>query len=1265
MRKIIWLTLLCLICANVFGTQYYFSNAGITTNTGTSPASPWPVSRLNFAFLPDDQVLFNKGETFFISINVGRSGTAGHPIIYSSYGTGAMPIITGFATVSSFTNLGANIWESTTAVSSLSQCNMVLISGANIPQGRTPQTGYFTITAATGATSLSSTSLNAAITNWTGAEAVIRKVAWVTDRNVISSAATNSITFPASSDGFPSQVGWGFFIQNDVRTLTYQNAWYYNPSTNKIRIFSTSNPGSIQVSAIDTLLKLSNRHDVTFDGIKFTGSNKITMQIASQNVTVQNCVLDYAGTDCIWGGQNLATSSGCIIQNNYIDHVNNNAILLRSFFTGATIQNNIIRNIGLQEGMLNRVSNSNQFGMGIEMRSDNAMIQNNQIFNCGYANIEMFGNSITVQNNYCNGATMTLADGGNIYTFVGFAPDNITPLTPYTGMIIRNNICLNSVGYGAGTGNTGLPQGQGIYLDDCTQNVDLGGNSISGSANSGIYLHNTQNINVHNNTYFDCGNGIVWDCGKDLARIRTITYKKNISVAKTATENVSNPRSNFDQVDIQTFGTAANIDSNVQARPIDDNLDFLIKSGGAFSNFNLGQWRTFSGFDLHSTKSPVAITNVNQLFYAYNQATHDSTITLTGNYIDMFNVAYNTGSVVLHPSTSIVLINTGTNIAPTADAGTNKNITLPTSSVTQVGGGTDPDGVIVSYQWTTFSAPTAITFGTPNSSTTTVNGMSVAGTYVVMLTVIDNQGLAGTDTATIIVNSSPPVNIPPTANAGTNKTIVLPTSSVTQVGSGTDVDGTIAAYLWTQVSGPATISFGSATSATTTVNGMTVAGTYGIQLKVTDNLGATGTATATIIVNVAANILPVAHAGTDQVLTWPVNTVSLTGSGTDSDGSIVAYNWTKISGGVGTITSSTSASTTVTGLDLGVYQFQLQVIDNNGGTALDTVQVTVNKGAATLSASATTVTFNGTAQQPLITTNPAGIAFSQTLNGVTGGQINAGAYPYAAGITDPHWTFTPISGTFTINKQTIVINAVGKTVNFDGNPQTITATTTPSVPGLVLTYTYNGSGTAPSALGTYDVAISLTDANRQATTVHVTLNIVTNPEIIFISDTTKTYNGSMQPVTVTSAFTFTTFYTGILGTSYATSATPPTNSGFYQVISTITQVGHVGADTATETISQQTPVLMSLQPASLPYGTLFSPALLSPTSNVAGTFTFDFPTGSQLPLGITVITATFHPTDSVNYSSHTVEAILTVFPVNPFLNILISGPGGKFWFIKE
>lgn len=89
------------------------------------------------------------------------------------------------------------------------------------------------------------------------------------------------------------------------------------------------------------------------------------------------------------------------------------------------------------------------------------------------------------------------------------------------------------------------------------------------------------------------------------------------------------------------------------------------------------------------------------------------------------------------------------------------------------------------------------------------------------------------------------------------------------------------------------------------------------------------------------NLNPVAIAGSDQSIS--ISTVNLDGSSSyDPDGTIVAYAWTKISGTGGTITSPSTASTTVTGLTSGVYVFQLRVYDNLGDTNTDQVTITVS-----------------------------------------------------------------------------------------------------------------------------------------------------------------------------------------------------------------------------------------------------------------------------------------------------------------------------------
>ena len=106
---------------------------------------------------------------------------------------------------------------------------------------------------------------------------------------------------------------------------------------------------------------------------------------------------------------------------------------------------------------------------------------------------------------------------------------------------------------------------------------------------------------------------------------------------------------------------------------------------------------------------------------------------------------------------------------------------------------------------------------------------------------------------TISCHKDIPKNLVPVADAGPSKTITLDPKNkdtVTLSGSGTDTDGKIVGYLWSQVSGPAATTIVNPGSPSTSVEGL-IQGTYVFQLMVTDNEGATGVDTTTVIVSPA------------------------------------------------------------------------------------------------------------------------------------------------------------------------------------------------------------------------------------------------------------------------------------------------------------------------------------------------------------------------------------------------------------------------------
>ena len=94
--------------------------------------------------------------------------------------------------------------------------------------------------------------------------------------------------------------------------------------------------------------------------------------------------------------------------------------------------------------------------------------------------------------------------------------------------------------------------------------------------------------------------------------------------------------------------------------------------------------------------------------------------------------------------------------------------------------------------------------------------------------------------------------------------------------------------------------------------------------------------------DIVLNVVPTADAGTPKAITLPANSITLTGTGADSDGTIVAYLWSQVSGPSSTvIVNPGSATTVVNGFVQGNYVFQLMVTDNDGATGVDTVSVSV------------------------------------------------------------------------------------------------------------------------------------------------------------------------------------------------------------------------------------------------------------------------------------------------------------------------------------
>ncbi|MBI2943725.1 MAG: hypothetical protein HYY25_05955, partial [Candidatus Wallbacteria bacterium] len=219
-------------------------------------------------------------------------------------------------------------------------------------------------------------------------------------------------------------------------------------------------------------------------------------------------------------------------------------------------------------------------------------------------------------------------------------------------------------------------------------------------------------------------------------------------------------------------------------------------------------------------------------------------------------------------------------------------------------------------------------------------GFKPSATGTVFLRVKGVSGAIGTFSVSAVSNR------PPSASAGEDLNLV-PGTSVTLAGAGSDGDGDTLTYAWSVTSSPAqgdaTLTGSDPRQPTFTA---TRAGKYVLTLTVSDGncIDGTDTLTATI------NSNPEVQAGPDRTLLVPGTgalTVSLPGTVTDPDGAgALTLTWTRSGGSGPTVLLQDTASATATfsATEPGTYQFTLTAQDELGGSAADDVVITLVRG---------------------------------------------------------------------------------------------------------------------------------------------------------------------------------------------------------------------------------------------------------------------------------------------------------------------------------
>jgi len=632
----------------VTATDYYVKNEGNDNANGTSDATAWAtIEKVNSIFSSlkaGDRILFHRGDTFYGTLKITRSGAAGSPITLGAYGTGDKPVITGFSSLTSWNSEGNGIYS--TALEAESQTNMVTIDGKQYAMGRWPDDTYNIFESAVSNISITDNELSAT-TDWTGAEVVIRKNDWSLDRCKITDHTGTKLTYTSLATTQDAVAGHGYFVQNDRRTLTKFGEWYHDQNAGKLYVYFGSDSPSgktIEAATLNTLVYTSEYDYITIDNLHLTGSieNLVTcLNYISNYWTIRNSVLDFAGQD----GIHLLGHSGTIEHNVISDC---NQLGIRAVGNNESISSNKISNIGVIPGQ----AFNGTYATGIFITNDNCVIKYNTIENIGYSGIKLSSTTdiITIQNNFINNVMLTLNDGAAIYV-----------VAEGTSRKIDGNIILNVIGNTAGTPYPDRHIARGIYLDVNTTRTVITNNTVANCTEAGYMIHRSRDNTIENNTSFNNGYGMFFQ-NSTVSTIRNNILNNNIFLANASSQLALKFYSGTD--DIPSFGTA---DNNYYARPVADDNVFHTYSPSTGSKYRtLSGWQTFTGQDRNSKKSPVTVSDTSKIDFYYNPTTSNKVISLSQPMIDVKGTRYSE-SITLLPYTSVILLpdpNPGTPSTP-------------------------------------------------------------------------------------------------------------------------------------------------------------------------------------------------------------------------------------------------------------------------------------------------------------------------------------------------------------------------------------------------------------------------------------------------------------------------------------------------------------------------------------------------------------------------------------------------------------------------
>ena len=683
-------------------TWYVSSSQGSDGHDGTSESTPFQtVAKINsLALNPGDRVLFRCGDVWRADpLVIVRSGSADNYLTFGSYPENCRdrPVLSGSFPIYGWSAYENNIYSADLSAGGNSGrfplgLNQLFKNGGRLPFGRWPNIdapggGYSFVDEQPSSTSLTDYELPAR--DWTGAVVHIMSMRWLIFNRRVESVSGQTLNLGADTGCWGGSCrGWGYFLNNHLKTLDREGEWYYDPAAGKVYLYSAAGPpadGEIEGSVILD-------EDADFQGAVILGRHlyEAIHYVIIENFEIVNWFANGVTTPRNWQSED---NSHLIIRNNHIRNVESiglqlaawvwqaadgvngwrgghdleiagniidgaNHFGLTSYAYNSHYHDNVIKNIGLTVnlgrsglGCGYTGTNCTENGDGFRIKLDDPgysahhnLVEYNRLDHIGYCGMDIFGAENHIRYNVIKNACYTKGDCGGIRTF---GADNLDQTDVYD-LIFENNIILDTIGNTDAASQTYKDRfGLGLYIDHYSKNVTARANTIVNSTVTGLLYQNSTGT-IFNNVLYNNSSGSMYS---DQIGI----YSQGRAVTAMTGNILYGLKTKARTLSVSDSGVLTGSGDNYFFNP------YWEKNIQAEGGKTLDEWRSYSGQDMQSKKNWFNLAPGVRpwSFLFYNDTKSTRKISLKGGPwydLDQNEVS---GEISLAPFTSRILITPG------------------------------------------------------------------------------------------------------------------------------------------------------------------------------------------------------------------------------------------------------------------------------------------------------------------------------------------------------------------------------------------------------------------------------------------------------------------------------------------------------------------------------------------------------------------------------------------------------------------------------